>query len=181
MLAQRAQPPVQCYFLRRAPGEIWIIYASLHAHTLLLTFSRLQPQKPDARTHTCNRAWNTCSTTNSLFACTHTTSLTQKPARARALNHSHPWSHSSACQTEYDPDTQYTAVHLWCHIMSLLWRQKGVTFAERRALLHILSRYVELSTVRTMHAHIWGPLAVLLQRLETGKFTKKHTHDKYIG
>ena len=114
------------------------------------------------RTHASKHISNTCT-----YARTHTT---------------HPWSHRSAPETEYDPDTQYTSVTLWCHITSLLWRQKGVAFVERRALLLILNHYVELSQACTMHAHICeGPLAELIKKLKRGKFSKKQTRDSYIG
>ena len=153
-----------------------IICTSLHAYTRTHTLAHtltLTTQKTFI--HTCIYIH-----THPFMHQTHSHARSNTCTRART--HTRPWPHRSASQTEYHPDTQYTSVLLWCHITSLLWRQKGVTFKERRALLLILSHYVTSSQVRTMHAHCReGPLAVLLQQLETRKFPKKQTHDSCIG
>ena len=168
---------MQYCFFRHAPGEMRIICTSLHAYTRTHTLT-LTTQKTFIHTHICIHTHQTHAHAR---AHTHHTPTTHHTL-THILGHTRPWSHRSAPQTEYHPDTQYTSVLLWCHITSLLWRQKGVTFTERRALLFILSQYVKSLKVRTMHAHMReGPLADLVQKLETKKFTKKQTHDSCIG
>ena len=85
----------------------------------------------------------------------------------------------SACEP-YDPDTQYTAATLCAHLVSLLWRHAEITEDDRRFLLRILARYIDVE--KEHNATIWahfeeGEFATCIEKLQALKGNKR---EKFI-
>ena len=52
---------------------------------------------------------------------------------------------------EYNPDTQYTGVHLLAHLVSCIWQHRGIGFAERKFLLETLANRIDDCDVRGLY------------------------------
>ena len=52
---------------------------------------------------------------------------------------------------EYNPDTQYTGVHLLAHLVSCIWQHHGIGFAERKFLLETLANRIDDCDVRGLY------------------------------